>query len=90
MTKVDLRVVARDIPPQDVITKDNVSIKVNAVLYFRVVEPEKAILQVENSFYATSMMAQTTLRSQLGQHELDHLLADRDQHVNQQLQEDDR
>ena len=85
MTKVDLRVVARDIPPQDVITKDNVSIKVNAVLYFRVVEPEKAILQVENFFYATSMMAQTTLRSQLGQHELDHLLADRDR-INLQLQ----
>jgi regulator of protease activity HflC (stomatin/prohibitin superfamily) len=85
MTKVDLRVVTRDIPPQDVITKDNVSIKVNAVLYFRVIEPEKAILQVENFFYATSMMAQTTLRSQLGQHELDHLLADRDR-INQQLQ----
>jgi regulator of protease activity HflC (stomatin/prohibitin superfamily) len=85
MVKVDLRVVARDVPPQDVITRDNVSIKVNAVLYFRVVAPEKAILQVENYLYATSMIAQTTLRSQLGQCELDQLLAERDR-INQDLQ----
>ena len=85
MIKVDLRVVARDVPAQDVITRDNVSLKVNAVIYFRVVQPEKAILQVENYLYATSMIAQTTLRSQLGQHEMDHLLSDRDR-INQELQ----
>ncbi len=85
MIKVDLRVVARDVPPQDVITRDNVSIKVNAVIYFRVVAPEKAILQVENYLYATSMIAQTTLRSQLGQCELDQLLAERDR-INTELQ----
>jgi len=85
MIKVDLRVVARDVPPQDVITRDNVSIKVNAVLYFRVVAPEKAILQVENFLYATQMIAQTTLRSQLGKCELDQLLAERER-INQELQ----
>jgi regulator of protease activity HflC (stomatin/prohibitin superfamily) len=85
MIKVDLRVVARDVPSQDVITRDNVSLKVNAVIYFRVVQPEKAILQVENFLYATSMIAQTTLRSQLGQHEMDQLLSDRDR-INHELQ----
>ena len=67
-----------DVPPQDVITKDNVSVKVNAVVYFRVVEPSRAILQVENYLYATSQLAQTTLRSTLGQVELDELLAERE------------
>lgn len=86
MYTVDLRVVARDVPPQDVITKDNVSVKVNAVIYFRVVAPEKAILNVENYLYATSQYAQTSLRSILGQHELDQLLAERES-INQSLQE---
>ena len=85
MIKVDLRVVARDVPSQDVITRDNVSLKVNAVIYFRVVQPEKAILQVENYLYATSMIAQTTLRSELGKHEMDQLLSERDR-INQELQ----
>src|SRR3990172_7326691 len=80
-----LRPVAMDVPPQDVITRDNVSIKVNAVIYFRVLDPEKAIIQVEDYLYATSQMAQTTLRSVLGQQELDDLLAARDK-INQQLQ----
>ena len=83
--KVSLRTVAMDVPPQDVITKDNVSIKVNAVLYFRVVHPEKAMIEVENYLYATSQLAQTSLRSVLGQSELDELLAHRDQ-INQNLQ----
>ena len=83
---VDLRTVARDVPPQDVITRDNISVKVNAVIYFRVVAPEKAILQVENYLYATSLYAQTSLRSILGQHELDEMLAERE-HINQRLQE---
>lgn len=86
MVKVSLRTVAMDVPPQDVITKDNVSIKVNAVLYFRVVGPEKALIEVENYLYATSQLAQTSLRSVLGQSELDDLLAHRDQ-INQHLQE---
>ncbi len=85
VVKVSLRTVAMDVPPQDVITKDNVSIKVNAVLYFRVMEPEKAIIQVEDFLYATSQLAQTTLRSILGQHELDALLAERDK-INRELQ----
>jgi regulator of protease activity HflC (stomatin/prohibitin superfamily) len=85
MVKVSLRTVAMDVPPQDVITRDNVSIKVNAVIYFRVLDPEKAIIQVEDYLYATSQMAQTTLRSVLGQQELDDLLAARDK-INQQLQ----
>ncbi len=85
MVKVSLRVVALDIPPQDVITKDNVSIKVNAVLYFRVLRAQEAIVNVEDYFYATSQMAQTTLRSVLGEHELDDLLAHREK-INQQLQ----
>lgn len=86
MRKISLRTVAMDVPPQDVITKDNVSIKVNAVLYFRVVSPEKAIIEVENYLYATSQLAQTSLRSVLGQSELDDLLAHREQ-INQHLQE---
>lgn len=86
MVKVSLRVVVMDIPPQDVITRDNVSVKVNAVLYFRVVDPNRAILEVENFLFATSQLAQTTLRSVLGQAELDDLLAERDK-INVRLQE---
>ncbi len=78
MRKVDLRVVVLNVPKQDVITRDNVSVKVNAVVYFRVVDPGKAILQVANPFEATSQVAQTTLRSVLGQHEMDDLLSQRD------------
>jgi regulator of protease activity HflC (stomatin/prohibitin superfamily) len=78
MVKVSLRTVVLDVPPQDVITKDNVSIKVNAVVYFRVVQPEKAIIEVENFLFATSQLSQTTLRSILGQSELDELLSERD------------
>ena len=83
---VDMRVVARDVPPQDVITRDNVSVKVNAVIYFRVVHPDKAVLNVENFLYATSQYAQTTLRAILGQVELDDLLSERER-INQELQE---
>ena len=86
MTKVSLRTVVLDIPPQDVITRDNVTIKVNAVVYFRVMDPQKAILDVENYLYATSQLSQTTLRSVLGQAELDDLLSHRDQ-INEKLQE---
>ncbi len=78
MVRVDLRTVVMDVPPQDVISRDNVSVKVNAVLYFRVIDPEKAIIQVENYYMATSQLAQTTLRSVLGQHELDEMLAERE------------
>src|SRR5215216_877898 len=78
MVKVSLRTVVLDVPPQDVITQDNVSIKVNAVVYFRVMEPQKAIVQVENFLVATSQFSQTTLRSVLGQSELDDLLSQRD------------
>jgi regulator of protease activity HflC (stomatin/prohibitin superfamily) len=78
MEKVSLRTVAMDVPPQDVITRDNVSVRVNAVLYFRVVEPEKAIIDVQEFLFATSQLAQTTLRSVVGQAELDELLAARD------------
>lgn len=85
MVKVSLRTVVFDVPPQDVITKDNVSLKVNAVVYFRVVHPENAIVQVENYMFATSQLSQTTLRSVLGQSELDELLAERDK-INLQLQ----
>ena len=85
MVKVSLRTVVLDVPPQDVITKDNVSIKVNAVLYFRVVQPEKVIVEVENFLFATSQLSQTTLRSVLGQSELDELLAQRDK-INSALQ----
>jgi len=78
MRKVDLRVIVLNVPKQDVITRDNVSVKVNAVVYFRVVDPSKAVLQVTNPFDATSQVAQTTLRSVLGQHEMDDLLSQRD------------
>jgi regulator of protease activity HflC (stomatin/prohibitin superfamily) len=76
--KVDMRTVVMDIPPQDVISRDNVSVKVNAVVYFRVVDAQRAVIQVEDFFSATSQFAQTTLRSVLGQHELDEMLASRD------------
>ena len=78
MTKVDLRVIVLDVPTQDVISRDNVSVKVNAVIYFRIVDPEKAIIRVANVFEATSQLSQTTLRSVLGQHELDDMLSERD------------
>jgi regulator of protease activity HflC (stomatin/prohibitin superfamily) len=78
MVKVDLRVVVMDVPPQDVISRDNVSVKVNAVVYFRVIDPQRAIIQVEDFYNATSQLAQTTLRSVLGKHELDEMLAERD------------
>ena len=78
MVKVDLRVIVLDVPTQDVISRDNVSVKVNAVVYFRIVDPAKAIIQVANPFEATSQLAQTTLRSVLGQHELDTMLSQRD------------
>ena len=78
MVRVDLRTVVMDVPSQDVISRDNVSVKVNAVVYFRVIDPEKAIIQVEDFFAATSQLAQTTLRSVLGQHELDEMLAERE------------
>ncbi|MBN1824664.1 MAG: slipin family protein [Candidatus Eisenbacteria bacterium] len=85
MVKVSLRVLAMDVPPQDVITRDNVTVKVNAVLYFKVLDAEKAVVAVEKFLYATSQMAQTTLRSVLGEHDLDDLLANREK-INQQLQ----
>jgi regulator of protease activity HflC (stomatin/prohibitin superfamily) len=78
MVRVDLRTVVMDVPTQDVISRDNVSVKVNAVVYFRVIDPERAIIQVEDFYMATSQLAQTTLRSVLGQHELDEMLAERD------------
>ena len=84
--RVDLRTVVFDVPPQDVITRDNVSVKVNAVVYFRVVDPQRAIIQVANFFEATSQLAQTTLRSVLGKHELDEMLAERDK-LNANIQE---
>jgi regulator of protease activity HflC (stomatin/prohibitin superfamily) len=86
MQKVSLRLVVLDVPPQDVITRDNVSIKVNAVVYFRVMDSNKAVVEVENFLYATSQLAQTTLRSVLGQVELDELLAERDK-INKRLQD---
>ena len=86
MVKVSLRTVVFDVPPQDVITQDNVSIKVNAVVYFRVIEPQKAIVQVENFLAATSQISQTTLRSVLGQSELDDLLSQREK-INHKLQQ---
>ncbi len=85
MKKVDLRVITMDIPPQDVITRDNVSIKVNAVTYYRVIDPKRAILEVTNYMYATNQLAQTTLRSVLGEATLDELLANRDE-INGKLQ----
>lgn len=78
MVKVDLRTVVMDVPSQDVISKDNISVKVNAVVYFRVVDPERSVIQVEDYYSATSQLAQTTLRSVLGQHELDEMLAERE------------
>jgi len=78
MVRVDLRTVVMDVPTQDVISRDNVSVKVNAVVYFRVIEPERSIIQVEDFFTATSQLAQTTLRSVLGQHELDEMLSERE------------
>ena len=86
MVKVPLRTVAMDVPPQDVITRDNVSVKVNAVIYFRVLDATKSILEVENYLYATSQIAQTTLRSTLGESELDQLLSNREE-INQKLQQ---
>jgi len=86
MTKMSLRTVVLDVPPQDVITRDNVSVKVNAVVYFRVVDPSRAVVSVENYLYATSQLSQTTLRSVLGQADLDTLLSERDK-LNEQLQE---
>jgi regulator of protease activity HflC (stomatin/prohibitin superfamily) len=83
--RMSLRTVVLDVPPQDIITRDNVSVKVNAVVYFRVLEPSKAVVEVENYMYATSQLSQTTLRSVLGQVELDDLLAERER-LNQQLQ----
>ncbi len=86
MVRVSLRIVVMDIPPQDVITKDNVSVKVNAVVYFRVMDPQKAVLEVQDFLFATSQLAQTTLRSVLGEVELDELLSEREK-LNAQLQE---
>jgi len=86
MTKVDLRVMVLDVPTQDVISRDNVSVKVNAVIYFRIVDPEKAIIRVANVFEATSQLSQTTLRSVLGQHELDDMLSEREK-LNADIQE---
>jgi regulator of protease activity HflC (stomatin/prohibitin superfamily) len=86
MVKISLREIVMDVPAQEVITRDNVSVKVNAVLYFRVLHPEKAVIQVENYLYGTSQLSQTTLRSVCGQAELDQLLAERE-NVNRQLQE---
>ncbi len=85
MVKVDLRVIVLDVPTQDVISKDNVSVRVNAVVYFRIVDPEKAIIRVANVFEATSQLSQTTLRSVLGQHDLDEMLAERDR-LNEDIQ----
>lgn len=85
MVRMSLRTVVLDVPPQDIITRDNVSVKVNAVVYFRVVDPRRAVVEVESFLYATSQLAQTTLRSVLGQAELDDLLAERDR-LNQKLQ----
>jgi regulator of protease activity HflC (stomatin/prohibitin superfamily) len=84
--RVSLRTVVLDVPPQDIITRDNVSVKVNAIVFFRVLEPSKAVVEVENFLYATSQLAQTTLRSVLGQAELDELLSEREK-LNEQLQE---
>jgi len=78
MVRIDLRLIVHDVPPQDVISRDNVSVKVNAVIYFRVIDPERAVIQVEDYMTATSQLAQTTLRSVLGKHDLDEMLAERD------------
>tara|TARA_B100000427_G_scaffold250332_1_gene213567 strand:+ start:7104 stop:7868 length:765 start_codon:yes stop_codon:yes gene_type:complete len=90
LTRVDMRVVVMDIPPQDVISKDNISVKVNAVLYFKVIQADKAIINVEKFYSATSQLAQTTLRSVLGQHELDDMLSEREKlnsHIQQIIDE---
>jgi regulator of protease activity HflC (stomatin/prohibitin superfamily) len=86
IVRISLRTVVHDVPPQDIITRDNVSVKVNAVVYYRVIDPRRAVVEVENYSYATSQLAQTTLRSVLGQAELDDLLAERE-HLNQELQQ---
>jgi regulator of protease activity HflC (stomatin/prohibitin superfamily) len=86
MLRVELRTITMDVPPQDVITRDNVTIKVNAVVYFRVIDPEKAVFQVQDYYFATSQLAQTTLRSVLGQVQMDELLSNRDA-INQKLQD---
>ena len=86
LLRISLRTVALEIPPQDVITRDNISIRVNAVVYFRVVDPNKAVVEIENYLYATSQLAQTTLRSIIGQSQLDELLSERDK-INIQLQD---
>lgn len=86
MVRVDLRTIVMDVPSQDVISRDNVSVKVNAVVYFRVIDPQRAIIQVEDFFSATSQLAQTTLRSVLGKHELDEMLAERDK-LNSDIQQ---
>src|SRR5437762_8983194 len=86
MVRVDLRVIVDEVPTQDVISRDNVSVKVNAVIYFRVVDPERAVIQVYNYLAATSQLAQTTLRWVLGKHDLDQMLAERDQ-LNSDVQE---
>jgi len=86
MVKTDLRTIVMDVPSQDVISQDNVSVKVNAVIYFRIIDPEKAVIQVANVFDATSQLAQTTLRSVLGKHDLDEMLAERDK-LNSDIQE---
>src|SRR5687768_863501 len=86
MVRISLRTVVHDVPPQDIISRDNVSVKVNAVVYFRVIDPRRSVVEVENYMYETSQLAQTTLRSVLGQAELDDLLAERDR-LNQQLQQ---
>ncbi len=86
MMRIDMRTITMDVPPQDVITRDNVSVKVNAVVYFRVVDPNRAIVQIENYLFATSQLSQTTLRSICGQQELDDLLSERDK-INSRLQE---
>ena len=86
MVKIDLRVVVMDVPPQDVISRDNVSVRVNAVVYFRILDPERAVIQVVEAYEATSQLAQTTLRSVLGRHELDEMLSERDK-LNADIQE---
>ncbi|PIR24973.1 MAG: hypothetical protein COX62_08095 [Deltaproteobacteria bacterium CG_4_10_14_0_2_um_filter_43_8] len=86
IVRISLRLIALDVPPQDIITKDNVSVQVNAVVYFRVLEPNKSVIEVENYVFATSQMAQTTLRSVVGQRELDELLSEREE-INGQIQE---
>lgn len=85
MVRVNMRTIVMDVPPQDIITKDNVSVKVNAVVYFRIISPEKSILEVEDAYYATSQISQTTLRSIIGQFDLDDLLSNRDK-INKEMQ----